>query len=130
MIRVLAAVVWRENRLLICKRPPHKRHGGLWEFPGGKVEPGESTLETARRELAEELDLTVVRVGGIQFSVQDPGSDFLIEFVVTEIEGDPKCLEHSAVSWVSAEELLSLPLAPSDHQFARFLTQPNEASDA
>lgn len=130
MIRVLAAVVWRENRLLVCERPPHKRHGGLWEFPGGKVEPSESNLEAVRRELAEELGVSVVRVGKIQFSIQDPGSDFLIEFVTTEIEGDPKCLEHAAISWVKVEELQSLALAPSDRKFALFLLQSNEASNA
>lgn len=127
---MLAAVVWRENRLLVCERPPHKRHGGLWEFPGGKVEPSESNLEAVRRELAEELGVSVVRVGKIQFSIQDPGSDFLIEFVTTEIEGDPKCLEHSAISWVKVEELQSLSLAPSDRKFALFLLQSNEASNA
>ena len=54
-IRVIAAVIARGDRLLVCQRPPHKRHGGLWEFPGGKCEPGESDLEAARRELHEEL---------------------------------------------------------------------------
>ena len=54
-MRVLATVIRRDGRLLVCQRPSHKRHGGLWEFPGGKVEPGESDLAASRRELAEEL---------------------------------------------------------------------------
>ncbi len=49
-IRVLASVIERDHRLLVCRRPLHKRHGGLWEFPGGKVREGESDLEAARRE--------------------------------------------------------------------------------
>lgn len=126
LIRVLAAIVWRENRLLLCERPAHKRHGGLWEFPGGKVESGESDLEAVRRELAEELAVSVVRVGGIQFSNQDPGSEFVIEFITAEIQGEPKCLEHSALAWVGVEELLTLSLAPSDRKFAQFLLQSIE----
>ena len=60
LTRVLAAVIWEGDSVLICQRPPHKRHGGLWEFPGGKVRPGESRLDAARRELWEELNLKVL----------------------------------------------------------------------
>jgi 8-oxo-dGTP pyrophosphatase MutT (NUDIX family) len=56
---VLAAVIRRQDRYLVCRRPAHKRHGGLWEFPGGKLEPGETLLEAARRELREELGAEV-----------------------------------------------------------------------
>src|SRR5690606_20769929 len=62
-IRVLAAVIRRDGRWLVCRRPAHKRHGGLWEFPGGKLEPGESLLEAATRELEEELAVRVTGVG-------------------------------------------------------------------
>lgn len=54
------------------------------------------------------------------FSINDPGSDFVIEFLPVEIEGEPRCLEHAALEWVSEEELLLFALAPSDLQFARF----------
>jgi 8-oxo-dGTP diphosphatase len=60
VIRVVAAVIKRNDYYLICKRPKGKRHGGLWEFPGGKVEEGENIETAARRELAEELDLSVL----------------------------------------------------------------------
>jgi mutator protein MutT len=130
VIRVLAAVVRRQNKLLVCKRPAHKRHGGLWEFPGGKVEVGESNLEALGRELSEELDVTVISVGEMQFSTQDPGSEFVIEFIPTDIAGDPICLEHSELSWVRIEDLLSLPLAPSDRKFSLFLLRSDEGRDA
>jgi mutator protein MutT len=117
-IRVVAAVVRRYGRLLVCQRPAHKRHGGLWEFPGGKLEPGESILEGARRELAEELDVTVETVGEVEFSIHDAGSSFLIEFHPVQIAGNPRCIEHTALAWVTPHELLTLPLAPSDKQFA------------
>ncbi|MEP6494798.1 MAG: (deoxy)nucleoside triphosphate pyrophosphohydrolase [bacterium] len=120
-IRVVAAVIRRNARYLLCQRPTHKRHGGLWEFPGGKLEPGETIVDATRRELAEELAVEVSRVGDIQFSIEDPGSDFVIEFRPVDIAGDPQCLEHSNVEWVSRDELLNRALAPSDLQFARYV---------
>jgi 8-oxo-dGTP diphosphatase len=120
-VRVIAAVVRRYGRLLVCQRPAHKRHGGLWEFPGGKLEEGESALEGARRELAEELDVTVQTVGEMEFAIHDPGSPFVIEFHPVEIAGNPRCIEHTAHAWVTPQELLTLPLAPSDRQFALHL---------
>jgi 8-oxo-dGTP pyrophosphatase MutT (NUDIX family) len=119
-IRVLASVIERDHRLLVCRRPLHKRHGGLWEFPGGKVREGESDLEAARRELWEELGVEVTGVGPVAFSVPDPGSDFVIEFLPVAIRGEPECLEHMAVEWREEEELLSLPLAPSDRRYVAF----------
>ncbi|HSG49130.1 MAG TPA: NUDIX domain-containing protein, partial [Longimicrobiales bacterium] len=56
-IPVIAAVIHRDGRYLVGRRPDDKRHGGLWEFPGGKLDPGESWLEAARRELSEELEM-------------------------------------------------------------------------
>lgn len=116
-IRVLAAVIQQNDRLLVCQRPFHKRHGGLWEFPGGKVKDGESDLEAARRELLEELDVHVTEVGSVERSVKDPGSDFVIEFLPVTIQGDPRCLEHEALAWKWEEELLDLELAPSDRRY-------------
>ncbi len=97
-IRVVASVISREGAVLVCRRPPHKRHRSLWEFPGGKVEPGESDLETVRRELAEELGVEVVTVGAVEYSVADPGSDYVIEFLPVEIRGEPVCLEHAELA--------------------------------
>src|SRR3954468_6553834 len=94
IINVLAAVITQEDRYLVCQRPLAKRHGGLWEFPGGKVEPGESLLDAANRELTEELNVPAVRGGEPLFSAHDDGSPFVINFVPTEIAGDPACLEH------------------------------------
>lgn len=118
---VLAAVIERDGNYLVCQRPPHKRHGSLWEFPGGKVEAGETHLDAARRELAEELDVQVLSVASAIFSVADPGSEFLIEFVPAAIHGNPKCLEHTDLRWMSLVDLPSLDLAPSDRKFVEFL---------
>jgi mutator protein MutT len=118
---VLAAVIEQDGSYLVCQRAQHKRHGGLWEFPGGKVEAGETHFDAARRELAEELDVRVLSVGAAIFSVADPGSEFLIEFVPTTIQGSPTCLEHMDLRWLSLLDLPSVELAPSDRRFVDFL---------
>ncbi len=120
LIRVVACVIEREGRLLVCRRPSHKRHGGLWEFPGGKLEEGETPLEAARRELGEELGIAVTGVGPMEFAAADPGSRFRIEFFPAEAEGQPRALEHTRIAWLSEADLLSVPLAPSDLAYARF----------
>lgn len=122
-IRVVAAVVARDGRFLICKRPAHKRHGGLWEFPGGKLEPGETLQAAVRRELAEELGVEVRACGEQLFAIDDPDSDFVIEFHPVEIDGEPACLEHSALTWATVSAMLLMDLSPSDRRFARFLRE-------
>jgi mutator protein MutT len=121
LISVLAAVVRRNDKYLVCQRPTHKRHGGLWEFPGGKLERGETYLDAARRELAEELGVEVLAVGSPLFSIADSDSEFLIEFLATEIVGEPQCLEHIELRWLPVDQLSSLQLAPSDQRFVEFL---------
>lgn len=119
-VRVVASVISLEGKLLLCQRPSHKRHGGLWEFPGGKVEPGESNFSAVARELEEELAVRVLAVGAVELSVHDPGSHFVIEFLPVVIEGEPQALEHSSLAWVHEDDLLGLPLAPSDRQYAKW----------
>jgi 8-oxo-dGTP diphosphatase len=121
LVRVVAAVVTRGQNLFVCQRPLHKRHGGLWEFPGGKCEPGESDADALRRELLEELGVDVLHVGMEQFSVHDDGSQFLIVFVPTAISGEPTRHEHIALRWGTPRELADLPLAPSDRRFVEYL---------
>ena len=116
-IRVIAAVVARGDQLLVCQRPAHKRHGSLWEFPGGKCEPGETDRDAICRELREELGLDVLAVGPEEFAIDDPGSLFRIAFLPVSTTGEPICHEHSALRWGSLDELSRLPLAPSDRRF-------------
>ena len=119
----MAAIVERVGQYLVCQRPAHKRHGGLWEFPGGKLEPGETVLQCANRELHEELGVEVTEVGRQLFSIHDPGSVFEIEFHETLITGTPTCLEHQALAWATIAEMSSMNLAPSGQAFVRFLTE-------
>ncbi len=127
-IRVIAAVVHSDERYLVCLRAPHKRHGGLWEFPGGKCEPNESDEDTVRRELCEELGLEVVAVGSELLVVADPGSSFIIAFIPAAIRGEPQCREHVELRWATLRELLLLPLAPGDRRFAEYLVDSNESA--
>jgi mutator protein MutT len=127
-IRVVASVIEIDGRLLLCERPAHKRHGGLWEFPGGKVEPGESDFAAVERELAEELGVRVKEVGAVELSVRDPGSEFVIEFLPVRIEGEPQALEHAALAWVGEEEMLGMKLAPSDRRYVEWRTRAPAAT--
>lgn len=120
-VRVLAAVISDDGRFLVCQRPADKRHGGLWEFQGGKLEQGESLLMAARRELAEELGVRVVEVYVPLFIVVDLSSPFVIGFVPTIIEGSPTCLEHTDLAWLTLGELSLLNLARRDRRFVEHL---------
>ena len=120
-IRVVAAVIQRDGRFLVCQRSHLKRHGGLWEFPGGKIELSETIKAAAERELKEDLALEVTGIGRTLLIQMDPGSPFQIEFVEVFAEGDPSALEHEEVRWVLPSELELIPLAPTDEVFAASL---------
>lgn len=94
--RVVAVVLRRDARWLICQRPGAKRYGGMWEFPGGKLHDGETLAAAAARELREELGLNVSNVNEAPlFSHLDDGSGYLIEFVAASAEGEPELHEHT-----------------------------------
>lgn len=114
---VVAAVIQRGDRFLICRRPDGKNHGGLWEFPGGKVDAGESLEDALKRELHEELAVEATHVGAVLFSVRDQKSGFDIHFISTSIAGEPIALEHTELTWPVRQELLRHALAPSDRAF-------------
>jgi mutator protein MutT len=113
-IRVLAAVIAHDDRWLLGLRPHGKRHAGRWEFPGGKVEAGESDHEALARELREELGLTLVSLGAERCVQRDGDSPFTIVFVDAHVTGTPTPHEHVALAWVAAHEFVEYALAPSD----------------
>lgn len=117
MIRVVAAVIEKNRKYLACKRPGHKRHGGLWEFPGGKVHENESDFDAVRRELSEELNVQTIAVGETLFEMPDPGTAFLVVFKTVRIIGEPQALEHSKLCWATPLEMIGFHLAPSDEVF-------------
>jgi 8-oxo-dGTP diphosphatase len=121
LIYVVAAVIQRDDAYLICRRPEAKRHGGLWEFPGGKLDHEETAVDAVARELTEELGVNTLAVGPLLYSVHDPASPFVIQFYPVQICGEPQALEHSELAWVSAEQVRSCELAPSDRAFVNAL---------
>ncbi len=121
VLSVVAVVIERDNKRLVCQRPAHKRHGLLWEFPGGKLEPGETLFEAAQRELFEELSLRVTGSGALLFAITDEASGFQINFLEVNASGEPTLNEHFAMKWCTLQELGELDLAPSDRSFVEFL---------
>lgn len=122
-VLVVAAVAEREGRWLLGLRPVEKRHGGTWEFPGGKVENGETPADALHRELLEEMALDVTVVGRHRLTIADPGSTFRIAFYEVSTSGNAEALEHDRVGWFTPREMASLPMAPADRSFASTLRE-------
>ena len=117
LITVAAAVIERKGRALLGRRPLDKRHGGLWEFPGGKLAARETLGEALGRELREELGLELERVGAVLFHSRDPDSPFDIYFVKVSARGVPRALEHIELEWCDRSRIMELDLAPADRRF-------------
>lgn len=116
MTQVVAALIWQEGRFLICQRPAHKTRGLLWEFVGGKVEPGETPQQALIRECREELDITVA-VGDVFWQVIHAYPDLTIQLTVfcTTIQtGTPRLLEHRDARWITPKEIPQYDFCPAD----------------
>lgn len=113
---VAAALIWDGNRFMICQRPAHKARGFLWEFVGGKVEPGETKPEALVRECREELGVTVA-VGEQYMHVVHDYPDLLVHltlFHATIAEGEPQKLEHNDIRWITPAEIPEYDFCPAD----------------
>ncbi len=126
-ITVAAAVIQRDDRLLLCQRPPHKPHGGLWEFPGGKTKPGESTRVALARELEEELGINAAPAQTLLTSLRSRNPPICISFFSVQTDATPQLLEHSALGWFRPGECQELALAPLDRRFLTWYMRPNQA---
>lgn len=116
MIEVVAALIWDGDRFLACQRPAHKTRGLLWEFVGGKVEPGETHQEALIRECREELCVTV-SVGSVFMDVTHTYPDITVHLTLfnsTIVAGEPKLLEHNALAWVKPKEIDNMEFCPAD----------------
>lgn len=116
-IPVVAAVIRRGTKVLLGRRPDHKRHGGSWEFPGGKIDEGESVVDAVTRELPEEFGVEAISVGSVVYECRDPGSSFLVRFLDVDIRGEPEPNEHAEIGWFEPDSLPTLRLAPCDALF-------------
>ena len=113
MIRVVVGILMNpQNKVLIAKRPAHKPYPGLWEFPGGKIEPDESGEAALKRELQEELGIEVIGARNIvsHQHVYPDKTVFLEVWLISMFSGEPQGLEGQALRWVNASEIKDLRL--------------------
>ena len=116
MTEVVAALIWDGDRFLACQRPANKARGLLWEFVGGKVEPGETREQALIRECREELAITV-RVDDIFMEVTHEYPDLTVHlalFHTAIADGTPQMLEHNDLRWVTIQEMDELAFCPAD----------------
>jgi len=122
---VVAALIWRGERFLACQRPIHKARGLLWEFVGGKVEPGETLEQALVRECREELDITAVP-GEIFMEVTHQYPDLTVHLTLFHAalpEGEPKAMEHNDLRWITVQEIDQLTFCPADEEILERLKQ-------
>ena len=122
---VVAALIWRGERFLACQRPVHKARGLLWEFVGGKIEPGETPEQALVRECREELDITVIP-GEIFMEVTHQYPDLTVHltlFHAALAESEPKALEHNDLRWITIGEIDQLAFCPADEEILERLKQ-------
>ena len=125
MVEVVAALIWDGGRFLICQRPAHKARGLLWEFVGGKVEPGETKAQALIRECREELAITLA-VGAVFMDVVHRYPDLTVHLTLlnaTIAEGVPQMLEHNDIRWITPEEIGNYDFCPADVEILHRITE-------
>lgn len=125
MTEVVAALIWDGDRFMACQRPAHKARGLLWEFVGGKVEPGETKEEALVRECREELGVTIA-VGDVFMEVEHVYPDLTVHLTLFHAritEGIPQKLEHNDIQWITTKEIDQFAFCPADEEILRKLKQ-------
>ena len=125
MTEVVAALIWQEDKFMICQRPAHKARGLLWEFVGGKVEPGETKEQALICECQEELAVTL-SIGDIFMDVVHEYPDLTIHltlFSATIAEGVPQKLEHNDIKWIAPSEISNYEFCPADVEILKKITE-------
>ena len=118
MVEVVAALVWDGDKFLACQRPANKARALLWEFVGGKVEPGETKEDALIRECREELDVTLA-VGDVYMDVIHQYPDIQVHLTLFNAkiaEGTPKKLEHNDIRWLLPSEIPRYAFCPADKE--------------
>lgn len=114
LLVVGAALIDAAGRVLVQQRPRDKQHGGLWEFPGGKVERGEAPPAALARELAEELGIAVVEDALMPAGFSTSSGIVLLLYSVRRWTGTPVASDGARIDWVDGAELAALPMPPAD----------------
>ena len=118
MTEVVAALIWENNKFMICQRPAHKARGLLWEFVGGKVESDETKEQALIRECREELNV-LLSVGDVFMEVIHEYPDITVHltlFNATIAEGEPQNLEHNDIQWIAPSEIPNYEFCPADKE--------------
>ena len=118
---VVAALIWDKNKFMICQRPAHKARALLWEFVGGKVEPGETKEQALIRECQEELAVTL-SVNDVFMDVVHEYPDITVHltlFNATIAEGFPQKIEHNDIKWITPNEIPQFNFCPADEEILR-----------
>ena len=121
LVEVAAALIWNGGRFMICQRPAHKPSPLLWEFVGGKVEPGETKEQALIRECQEELAITL-SVDNVFMDVVHEYPDITIRltlFNATIAEGVPQKLEHNDIQWITPAEIPNYNFCPADEEILK-----------
>lgn len=124
MVEVVAALIWADDKFMICQRPANKARPLLWEFVGGKVEPGETKEQALIRECREELAITL-GVGDVFMDVTHEYPDITVHltlFNATIAEGKPQKLEHNDIKWIVPSEISNYDFCPADKIILRKLS--------
>lgn len=119
IIEVVGAIIKDGDRYLVGQRPAHKSQGGLWEFMGGKIEPGETPEQALARECREELDLEIENERIIDSVVHEyPEKTIRLTLISCTPKPDstPRALEHQQIRWVTRDEMDALDFAPADNE--------------
>ncbi len=122
-IKVVCGIIFKEDKVLICRRKSDKSLGGYWEFPGGKVEKGERYEESLNRELNEELGMKV-DVYGIFATNMHKYETFTVELISYKcnfIEANFNLTDHDLIEWINVKDLVNWNLAPADIPIANEL---------
>ena len=123
MTEVVAALIWDDDKFMICQRPKEKARGLLWEFAGGKVEPGETKEAALIRECREELGVTI-SVGGVFMEVEHRYPDITVRLTLFNAkiaEGVPQMLEHNDIRWIRREDIPLYAFCPADVEILKKL---------
>lgn len=125
MVEVVAALIWENVKFMICQRPAHEARALLWEFVGGKVEPGEAKENALMRECQEELAITL-SVGDVFMDVVHEYPDITVHltlFNATIAEGVPQKLEHNDICWITPAEIPQYAFCPADKEILAAITK-------
>ena len=121
MTEVVAALIWKNNKFMICQRSAHKARGLLWEFVGGKVEKDETKEQALIRECKEELNV-LLSVGDVFMDVVHEYPDLTVHltlFNATIAEGEPQMLEHNDIRWIAPSEIPNYEFCPADEEILK-----------